>query len=63
MFSFFKNFQVTSENNGMTARILDTVFSHTKPIDVSISFIEIYNDQAFDLLSENAQVPYYKKGK
>lgn len=47
----------------MTARILDSVFSHTKPVKVSISFIEIYNDQAFDLLSENAQVPFYKKGK
>lgn len=47
----------------MTARILDSVFSHSKPIKVSISFIEIYNDQAFDLLSENAQVPFYKKGE
>lgn len=47
----------------MTARILDSVFSHPKPIDVSISFIEIYNDQAFDLLGENTQVPFYKKGK
>lgn len=47
----------------MTARILDSVFSHSKPVDVSISFIEIYNDQAFDLLSKNTQVPFYKKGK
>lgn len=46
----------------MTARILDSIFSHTKQIKVSISFIEIYNDQAFDLLSENAQEPYFKKG-
>lgn len=47
----------------MTARILDSVFSHAEPVKVSISFIEIYNDQAFDLLSENAQVPFYKKGR
>lgn len=53
----------SEDDNGMTARILDSVFSHEKQIEVSISFIEIYNDQAFDLLSENAQDPFYKKGK
>lgn len=47
----------------MTARILDSVYSHEKQIEVSISFIEIYNDQAFDLLNENAHQPFCKKGK
>lgn len=47
----------------MTARILHSVYAHEKRIEVSISFIEIYNEKAFDLLSENAHEPFYKKGR
>lgn len=49
----------------MTARVLKSIFSYQKAeqIKVLISFIEIYNEQAFDLLDESQQEPFYNKGK
>lgn len=56
--------QVDPENNGITPRVLQCVFDiegvHEKKILVSL--IEIYNDQAFDLLGENSTEPFYTKG-
>lgn len=53
------------EQNGMTARILKSIFSYqnAEEVKVLVSFIEIYKDQAFDLLAENRQDALYNKGK
>lgn len=57
--------QVNPEHSGMTARVLQSIFSYqnAEQVKVLISFIEIYNEQAFDLLAENQQEPFYNKGK
>lgn len=49
----------------MTARVLQSIFSYenAEQVKVLISFIEIYNEQAYDLLAENQQEPFYNKGK
>lgn len=49
----------------MTARVLKSIFSyqHAEQVKVLISFIEIYNEQAFDLLAKSQQEPFYSKGK
>lgn len=48
----------------MTARILSEIFSYQNAIRVKvlISFVEVYIDQAFDLLGEKPQEPFFKKG-
>lgn len=48
----------------MTARVLQSIFSYqnAEEVKVLISFIEIYNEQAFDLLTENEQEARYNKG-
>lgn len=55
---------MNSENNGMAPRVLDSIFSYegAKRVEVSISFVEVYNDQAFDLLGPNPHLPFSKKG-
>lgn len=49
----------------MTAHVLQSIFQyqHAEQVKVLISFIEIYNEQAFDLLAESQQEPFYSKGK
>lgn len=54
--------QTNSENDGMTMRVLKYIFSCGKTVQTCISFIEIYNDQAFDLLGQHPQEAFYKKG-
>lgn len=54
-------FDVNTVNNGMTPRVLKSIFSHPNTPKVSVSFIEVYNERAFDLLGQNPQEPF-KKG-
>ncbi|RKO89634.1 hypothetical protein BDK51DRAFT_52480 [Blyttiomyces helicus] len=46
------------QNPGLTTRSVDFVFDHIKKngLDavVHVSFVEVYNDQAFDLLGLNS---------
>lgn len=55
--------QVNPENNGVTPRVLNSLFSHQNAANIrmSVSFIEIYNSQAFDLLCANPQKPFFTK--
>lgn len=56
--------QVNSEYNGITPRVLSAIFSYQNAItrQVSASFVEVYNDQAFDLLTQNPQGPFISRG-
>lgn len=55
---------MVQEHHGMTARVLQSIFSYrnAEQVKVLISFIEIYKEQAFDLLAESQQEPFYSKG-
>lgn len=56
--------KANSEHDGMTARVLKYIFSYrSADVTVSFSFIEIYNEQAYDLNAESQREPYYRKGK
>lgn len=61
IFTDTMGFDVNTVNNGMTPRVLKSIFSHPNTPKVSVSFIEVYNERAFDLLGQNPQEPF-KKG-
>lgn len=44
--------------------MLNSLFTHENAdkFQIEISFIEVYNDQAFDLLSSDQQKPFFEKG-
>lgn len=46
-------------------RVIEDIFSrpNSEKMKVSLSFIEIYNEQAFDLLAEKPTEPLNVKGK
>lgn len=50
-------------NSGMTARVLNAIFSYQNvgQVKVAISFLEVYNERIYDLLGDNQQQPV-KKG-
>ncbi|KAG4077244.1 hypothetical protein HA402_009873 [Bradysia odoriphaga] len=58
---FESSASMNSDNSGMTLRVLNSIFSCGKAVQVFISFVEVYNDQVFDLLGQNPQEPFYKK--
>ncbi|XP_037050832.1 kinesin-related protein 5-like [Bradysia coprophila] len=58
---FESNASMNSDNSGMTRRALNSIFSCGKAVQVFISFVEVYNDQVFDLLVQNPQEALYKR--
>lgn len=55
---------MNQENNGIATRVLSSLFTHEskQKLKLFISFVEIYNEQAFDLLSMNPHEAYFSKG-
>lgn len=49
---------MNSENSGIAPRVLNAIFSCKNVVKVAISFIQVYNEQAFDLLSDKPQVSF-----
>lgn len=51
------------ENSGIVTRVLNALFSHkiADQCQMQISFVEIYNNQAFDLLKPNVEKPFRTK--
>lgn len=47
----------------MIMRALDSLFSrqNAEGIKMHVSFVEVYNNQAFDLLSDSPSVAFYTK--
>lgn len=60
---FLFDSQVDPENSGIVTRVLNALFSHkiADQSQMQISFVEVYNNEAFDLLEPKVERPFFTK--
>lgn len=65
IFLNFRCIQEIIENEGVMTRTLRDLFSQSNAdkMKIAISFIEIYNEKVFDLMSDNSNEQINVKGK